>query len=119
MSYQKEAEYGLLFSANIKMFHWTSKNYDEHKILDELYSDFGDSLDRLIEGMISRDIKGKTEKKDKDLKFDNPVHLIDSCIDHYTKLSEKVKFPEIQNISADICEKLGKAKYLLKMIINK
>lgn len=113
-SFQKEAEKGLIFLSHVKMFHWFSKNYNEHKILDDVYSDFSEVLDRLIEAMISRDMSGK-KLTEKSIKYEKLHMLIDDCCEHYSNLNNQIKEPEIQNILGEICEIFVKAKYLLRM----
>lgn len=37
---------------SIKLFHWITKNYNTHKITDELYGELQDKTDSLIENII-------------------------------------------------------------------
>lgn len=70
----------------VKLYHWKTLKYSEHKATDELYGELNDKIDEFIETFI-----GKTGKRINLTNIKN-IRLIDfNDVDDFKKLIEKSK----------------------------
>ena len=54
MDEQNITEYFLGLLGQIKLFHWSTMNYAQHKALDELHSSLSDHVDKFVEVYIGK-----------------------------------------------------------------
>jgi len=114
----------LMHSSQIKLLHWQTKSYSEHKALDKLFNgivSFQDDLVETIMGKYGRPILSGDMKLLKMYNYDNcdcseAIEKIKHC---YSKECKSYftaeKDPEILNILDEIIALLDKTMYLLTL----
>lgn len=110
------------FKENIKIAHWQTKSFAQHKAFDETYENLNDSLDTLVEA-----IAGKYGRFTIGVSNSITLKNIDdnNVLDSITNLQKYlvVSFPtffagkdtELFNIRDEILQILDKLKYLLTL----
>ena len=63
--------YFLELLMTIKVYHWKTKSYAEHKATDELYSSLNENIDKFVEVMLGK-YKMRLVMKGKSIKFTDP-----------------------------------------------
>lgn len=107
----------------IKLYHWNTSSFSQHKATDELYSDLNNSIDEFIEVMIGKsepkihlivhratliDLQSSKQLKDKIHEYRS--FLIDLNI-HFSKNEDG----DLLSIRDDIMIQLNKFLYLLNL----
>lgn len=108
----------------IKVYHWKTKSYSEHKATDELYETLNSNFDKFVEVMLGKD-DSKLKMKGKTIKFTDPSNKKDlkKIISSYKKLLEKsmnkyiniVKDTDLLSIRDDILANLNQFLFLLAL----
>lgn len=105
---------------NIKLYHWNTFSYPQHKATDELYSSLGDSIDKFVEILLGKEHSRINTKYIQEIKIHNLKDdraLIES-INRYKMYLEHM--PEsfgtdLLNIRDEILGELNKFLYLLTL----
>jgi DNA-binding ferritin-like protein len=114
--------YFLELLMTIKVYHWKTKSYAEHKATDELYSSLNENIDKFVEIMLGK-YKMRLVMKGKNIKFTDPSTKagIKKIINSYKILLEKhmnkyiivSKDTDLINIRDEILGSLNQFLYLL------
>jgi hypothetical protein len=105
---------------NIKLYHWNTFSYPQHKATDELYSSLGDNIDKFVEILLGKEHSRINTKYIQEIKIHNlkdEKALIES-INRYKVYLEHM--PEsfgtdLLNIRDEILGDLNKFLYLLTL----
>jgi DNA-binding ferritin-like protein len=106
----------------IKVFHWNTKSYSEHKAFDFAYEELSDSIDDFLE--VYMGTYGRVEKPNYKIILDNYVsndncsEVIDTYIDFLiNKLPKILKSTdtELLNIRDEMLAVLNRVKYFLTL----
>jgi len=125
--YQKVVKCALEFSAQIKLLHWQTHSYAEHKALDKFFDNYVDLTDSLIETIMGKYGRQRLSKDSCNLTVGN-YHdpQMDGLVDFTRKMCDcyindcrptfdKEKDGEIINIIDEIIALIQKTKYLLSL----
>lgn len=101
----------------IKLYHWTTARYIDHKISDELLSKLEDNLDKYIEVMLSYHAANRAA-------FCKNMNLSVKCCSSrelvaYLERCKKVfhmKRPELENIRDEMISDINQFIYLLSFV---
>lgn len=108
--------------AQIKIYHWQTKSYAEHKALDECYAQLGDLIDEFVEVLLGKN-------RNMSIK-DNPTITINDYVDNSDvtvfldnldkfligiKLNPENKNTDLYNIRDEMMGVINKTKYLLTL----
>ena len=106
----------------LKIHHWQTKSYAEHKALDKAYGAFSDLIDQFIETLMGKYGRVKSESGFKielvnyeDL---NTVDFVDKYIEYLIKEVPKgleETDTDLLNIRDEMLGELNKLKYLLTL----
>jgi len=110
--------------SQVKLYHWTTRNYAIHKALDELYNKLNDKVDHLIETYIGFYNSNKKQRSVKIIstnftdngKHGNITKFLSKqreIVNSYLKEFEKVS--EIKNILEDIMGDIDNTIYLCNL----
>lgn len=113
-------QYMLGILSQIKLLHWATMKYSEHKALDELHSKLSESIDLFVESYIGRFNKQPlkkftiTTKANSDTSkvveyLNGEYENINKMRKHFTKTSE------LDNIIQDMLASIDTAIYLCKL----
>ena len=64
--------YFLELLMTIKVYHWKTKSYAEHKATDELYSSLNENIDKFVEVMLGKE-GSRLNMKDKKILMTDPT----------------------------------------------
>ena len=111
----------------VKLYHWKTMKYSEHKATDELYSELNDKIDKFVEVLIGKNGKRiNLSGKKKSIKLDdfNNLNAFKNYIEKSKKYlinmtnSKNISNPEnsdLLNIRDEILGILNKFTYLLTL----
>jgi len=110
----------------IKLYHWKTTSYAEHKATDELYASLNENFDQFVERMLGKDPKYKRLKmKGRTIKFVDPstkkelIKIVKSFIlvlqDKMNKYINVNKDTDLLNIRDEILGDLNQFLYLLSL----
>lgn len=113
----------LCHSAQIKLFHWQTKSYAEHKALDKMFSEFNKLTDDLVESVMGKygrpDFGGECQINIMDYSQKGIEGYLDSVYHCYSEeckgIFDPQKDSEILNIIDEIIALIDKTKYLLSL----
>ena len=100
----------------VKLFHWKTRSFAEHKASDELYTSLNEHMDKFIEVYLGKsgsriNMSGQTSVKLWDLK--SPTKKIESFKQYLTKLP--VDGTDLLNIRDEILGDLNQFSYLMTL----
>ena len=108
----------------IKVYHWKTKSYPEHKATDKLYGELNENIDKFVEIMLGKN-NSRLNMKGKSIKFSDPntTTQIKKIIYTYRDLLElkinkyiNVKHDtDLLNIRDEILGNLNQFLYLLTL----
>ncbi len=121
------ASKSLMHSAQVKLLHWQTKSFAEHKALDELFGSLIDLTDGLVESVMGK--YGRPELSGEEATFtvknynfesnDDLSHYMQVLYDCYANECKSIfdpqVDPEIINIIDEIIAVVDKTKYLLTL----
>ncbi len=121
------ASKALMHSAQVKLLHWQTKSYAEHKALDKLFNQLIDLTDGLVESVMGK--YGRPELTPEEATFtvrnynyesnDDLSHYMKVLYDCYANECRSLFDPqvdsEIVNIIDEIIAIIDKTKYLLTL----
>ena len=106
----------------IKIYHWKTKSYAEHKATDELYSSLNENIDKFVEVLLGKD-GSRLNMKGKNIEFTDPStteELKKIVYDYRILLEKKInKYiliknnTDLLNIRDEILGELNQFLYLL------
>jgi len=104
----------------LRIFHWQSETYAQHKAFGEAYESLNELIDDFIEAFMGR--KGKVRAKityniELDNFTDNHTKYINDYISFLTNLSNELDpdDTDLLNIRDEMLQVLNKLKYLLTL----
>ena len=95
----------------VKMYHWNTHSYAEHKATDELYTELGKNIDRFVEIMLG-DKRLPTNTKIVILNTTRPV-FIGKVNKFRTFLLKLTMAPDLMNIRDELLANVDQFIYLL------
>ena len=105
------------FLNQIKLSHWVSRSYSEHKALDKLHSDMSEHIDKLIETSM-----GNSENQqivcEINTSISSNINILKYLINRYNflkKYRNTIKPTELQNIIDEMLTDINQAIYLLRL----
>ena len=109
------------FQEQLRIFHWQTKSYSEHKAFGEAYSNLGELFDNFVETY-----SGKYTVPRAKIQYDivlenytdgtNIVDYLNNFVSYVIKLREELNdSPELQNILDEITAEVHHLKYLLTL----
>ena len=106
----------------VKIYHWKTKSYAEHKATDELYSSLNEHIDKFVEVLLGKngirlDMKGKnidiedpsTKKEIKKIIYEYRI-LLENKLEKYIPLEGNT---DLYNIRDEILGDLNQFLYLI------
>ena len=112
----------LALQAQLKIMHWQTKSYAEHKALGKLYETLDGLMDTFVEvhsGKYGNTLaKTKFEFSALNYKDVNPMAIIDNAIGYMSKelpLIIKEGDSDLLNIRDEMLAALNQTKYLLRL----
>lgn len=109
----------LQIQAQIKVLHWQTESFAEHKAFDEVYESLGDLFDKLIEAYSGKYGRPKFGGMKQLAVADYDNVKIDAFIDGLHQFFENTFMAttdkELDNICQEITAELDKLKYLLTL----
>ena len=105
----------------IKLYHWKTRSYAQHKATDELYAKLNENIDRFVEVLLGKDdsrvslvekeMKLIEAQDTKDIK--NKVYEYRDFLIGLNRIYGKEKDADLLAIRDDILESLNQFLYLL------
>ena len=108
----------------IKVYHWKTKSYSEHKATDELYGSLNENIDKFVEVMLGKN-SSRLIFKGKSIKFSDPNtktqikkiiynyrDLLELKINNYININQNT---DLLNIRDEILADLNQFLYLLTL----
>jgi hypothetical protein len=113
----------LEFQNQIKIYHWQTYGYAEHKTFDKLYNNVSENIDKFIEiymGKYGRIIgNGNFVLTLANYKTSNPVQTLDTFITYLTVVLpldlNPAKDTDLLNVRDEILGNVNTTKYLLTL----
>ena len=109
----------------IKMYHWQTFSYPQHKATDELYESIGDLTDKFVEVLLGKSNSRFTLPKSFTLKVDNftNTNKLISQVEQYKKMLVNIESylpkgmsnTDLLNIRDELLGDLNKFLYLLTL----
>lgn len=105
---------------NIKLYHWNTFSYPEHKATDELYASLGDNIDKFVEILLGKTNKRIDTNYIQAIKIHNlnNTKALKESIERYKMFLENMPDSfgtELLNIRDEILGDLNKFLYLLTL----
>ena len=114
-------EYFLGLLGQIKLFHWTTKKYSNHKALDELHKNLSEDVDKFIEVYIGKNNLNGGEINDFTINM-KAMTMINKDIKNYLKIHtdnlRKIRSKnstELKNIIDNMIANINQSLYLLNL----
>jgi hypothetical protein len=111
----------LTLQNQLRIYHWQTESYAEHKALDETYSTLNELIDEFIEGFQGKYAKIRS-KEGFSLQLENyngsMSGFIDKNIEFLTTMDKNLEEgynQELLNLRDEMVESLQKLKYLLTL----
>jgi len=111
-------EYSLALLNQVKVFHWMTTSYAQHKALDELYADLGANIDTLVETYLGLRDRGTGIFQIKTSAHSDLSELpafLRQAYNDLKQLRTKIRQSELQNIIDELSTNINQAMYLLKL----
>jgi hypothetical protein len=105
----------------LRIFHWQSTTYAQHKAFGKAYEDLGDLVDNFVEVYMGKygKLKAKlTYNIELDNFSDNYVEYVDNYISYLTDINSELdasKDTDLLNIRDEMLAVLNRLKYLLTL----
>lgn len=105
---------------NIKLYHWNTFSYPEHKATDELYSSLGDNIDKFVEILLGKNNARINTKYIQGIKIHNltDTKALKESVERYKMYLENMPDSfgtDLLNIRDEILGDLNKFLYLLTL----
>lgn len=104
----------------LRIFHWQTESYAQHKAFGKAYEELGDLIDQFVEVYMGKNGKVKaklTYSIELDNLGDNYIEYINSYISYLISLSSELSEndSDLLNIRDEMLAVLNKLKYLLSL----
>jgi hypothetical protein len=107
----------------VKLYHWKTKSYPQHKATDELYEKLNTNIDRFVEVLLGKDDSRVkiVEKRMVLIEAENTkgikakIHEYRSFLTDMNRVFDKDKDSDLLSIRDDILESLNQFLYLLTL----
>lgn len=110
----------LQFLNNVKMFHWNTYFYSEHKATDMLYEKLNDLVDELVETLMGKSGHRILNVNRMEIRFDKSKtqfkHNLVECREKLLQWEPFMKKNNLVNLRDEIVDVINKTLYLLSMI---
>ena len=120
MEENKVTEYFLGLLGQIKLFHWATMSFAQHKALDELHGSISDLVDRFVEVFIGKFKKQPLKSFKITMTAVSDMTKLDKFLESERETLRKmhgqlIKVSELQNILDEMMAELDKAIYLCNL----
>ena len=120
MEEQKIIEYFLGLLGQIKLFHWATMSYAQHKALDDLHGKLSEKVDDFIEVFVGKFKKQPFKNFKINMDATSDVSKIDKFLEsereNIRKMHTQLKASsELQNILDEIMSEFNRAIYLCNL----
>jgi hypothetical protein len=110
----------------IKIIHWQTESYSEHKALDKLFNTLGEHIDRWVETFMGKYGRIKLSKKGEIIKLKNNKTDIDGTSNYLGESVDALRLlrdeyfnksqdSDLSNIFDEIFADLNRSRYLLSL----
>ena len=105
----------------VKLYHWKTFSYSQHKATDELYSSINDHMDKFVEIMLGKD-ESRLEHLSKHLEllntpskseFKNRVYKYRDFLISLNSMLDKTKDSDLLNVRDELLGDINQFLYLL------
>jgi DNA-binding ferritin-like protein len=109
------------FQQQLRIFHWQTQSYAQHKAFGEAYEDIDEHIDTFVEAFMGAFGKSKPTNTFnfslEPLDSEETVHMVIGDFEDYLRMmnSELDSYPELLNIRDEIMGTVQKLKYLLTL----
>lgn len=121
-SKEKTVRYFMELLNMVKIYHWNTKSYSQHKATDELHSRLSENIDKFVEVLLGKDASRlvKLEKKMRLIKVKNAHTLKAKVYEYRTYLINMDKClgredTDLLNIRDEILADVNQFLYLLTL----
>lgn len=107
----------LLFQAQLKVMHWGTESFSEHKAYGETYESIDEGLDSLVESYQGYHGRIDFGSNCEFISFKNVENesWLNSMIDCLKTLRENLSESDLQNMADELIASVSKLKYLLTL----
>jgi len=111
----------LTIQNQIRIFHWQTTSYAQHKAFNKAYENLGDQIDEFVEvfmGKYGRSKAGTSYTIELDNLGNDFLDVIDTYIEYFISLNDDldpVKDSDLLNIRDGMLGELNRLKYLLSL----
>ena len=111
------------FQNNLKLFHWSTSQYSQHKASDQLYSDLNEKMDSFVEKMLGKLPDGTATQRiigNVKIKTSFPRNILKETND-FKQFLINMRFPDMNrnsdllNLRDEILGLLNQFLYLMKL----
>jgi DNA-binding ferritin-like protein len=105
----------------IKLYHWNTKKYPEHKATDELYERLNEHIDKFVEVLLGKDASRIHHSKSHVTPCTNTqqikkkIHDYQEFLLHMNQVLDPVRDTDLLNIRDEILADLNQFLYLLTL----
>jgi DNA-binding ferritin-like protein len=101
----------------VKLYHWATRGYSVHKALDDLHTNMGTNIDKLIEAYLGTDKPvGKfSVSTSSDSNTANIAAFLKEARRGFQKMRTALKQSQLQNIVDEITADIDQTLYLLRL----
>jgi len=101
----------------VKLYHWATRGYAVHKALDDLHTNLGTNIDKLVEVYLGTDKPvGKfTVTTSSDSNTDHIGEFLKEARRGFQKMRVALKQSQLQNIVDEITADIDQTLYLLRL----
>jgi len=107
----------------IKLYHWKTRSFSQHKATDELYSKLSDNIDRFLEVLMGKDqsrvrmLESRIDLLDPDSEkeFKAKIHQYREFMENMNTYFDSRRDSDLLNIRDEILANLNQFLYLMSM----
>jgi DNA-binding ferritin-like protein len=107
----------------IKLYHWKTRSFSQHKATDELYSKLSDNIDRFLEVLMGKDqsrvrmLESRIDLLDPDSEkeFKARIHKYREFMENMNTYFDSRRDSDLLNIRDEILANLNQFLYLMSM----
>lgn len=111
----------LQFLNMIKLYHWKTRSYSQHKATDELYGRLNENIDKFVEVLLGKD-QSRIENMEHELKLINTANMTDvkervfeyrAFLTEFNTYFDQKKDSDLLSIRDDLLVDVNQFLYLL------
>jgi len=107
----------------VKLYHWKTRSFSQHKATDELYSKLSDNIDRFLEVLMGKDqsrvrmLESRIDLLDPDSEkeFKARIHKYREFMENMNTYFDSRRDSDLLNIRDEILANLNQFLYLMSM----